>query len=131
MFTCCSLDQRTNCLTHFRVQHNNFRAGGSKMAASIGVHLEFRGGAELLFNGAKEQHVTLPSQPTPWDIRQLLVWIKANLLKDRPELFIQGDTVRPGILVLINDADWELLGQLDYMLDDRDNVVFISTLHGG
>ncbi|XP_032905246.1 ubiquitin-related modifier 1 isoform X3 [Amblyraja radiata] len=66
MFTCCSLDQRTNCLTHFRVQHNNFRAGGSKMAASIGVHLEFRGGAELLFNGAKEQHVTLPSQPTPW-----------------------------------------------------------------
>ncbi|XP_055516086.1 ubiquitin-related modifier 1 [Leucoraja erinacea] len=101
------------------------------MAASIGVHLEFRGGAELLFNGAKEQHVTLPSQPTPWDIRQLLVWIKANLLKDRPELFIQGDTVRPGILVLINDADWELLGQLDYMLDDRDNVVFISTLHGG
>ncbi|XP_078282351.1 ubiquitin-related modifier 1 [Rhinoraja longicauda] len=101
------------------------------MAAPIGVHLEFRGGAELLFNGEKEQHVTLPSQPAPWDIRQLLVWIKTNLLKDRPELFIQGDTVRPGILVLINDADWELMGQLDYTLDDRDNVVFISTLHGG
>ncbi|XP_072096332.1 ubiquitin-related modifier 1 [Mobula birostris] len=101
------------------------------MAASIGVHLEFRGGAELLFNGVKEQDVRLPNQSAPWDIRQLLVWIKTNMLKDRPELFIQGDTVRPGILVLINDSDWELMGQLDYTLEDRDNVVFISTLHGG
>ncbi|XP_041049913.1 ubiquitin-related modifier 1 isoform X1 [Carcharodon carcharias] len=101
------------------------------MAAPIGLHLEFRGGAELLFNGVKDQNVTLPGQSTPWDIRQLLVWIKKNLLKERPELFIQGDTVRPGILVLVNDADWELMGQLDYKLEDRDNVVFISTLHGG
>ncbi|XP_048414915.1 ubiquitin-related modifier 1 isoform X2 [Stegostoma tigrinum] len=101
------------------------------MAAPVGLHLEFRGGAELLFNGVKEQHVTLPSQSTPWDIRQLLIWIKNNLLKERPELFIQGDSVRPGILVLVNDADWELMGQLDYKLENRDNVVFISTLHGG
>ncbi|XP_007898515.2 ubiquitin-related modifier 1 isoform X1 [Callorhinchus milii] len=101
------------------------------MAAPIGLHLEFRGGAELLFNGTKEQHVKLPSQSEQWDVRQLLVWIKTNLLKERPELFIQGDTVRPGILVLINEADWELMGQLDYKLEDRDNIVFISTLHGG
>jgi len=38
---------------------------------------------------------------------------------------------RPGILVLINDADWELEGELDYELKDRDEMVFISTLHGG
>lgn len=38
---------------------------------------------------------------------------------------------RPGILVLINDADWELEGELDYELRDRDEIVFISTLHGG
>lgn len=38
---------------------------------------------------------------------------------------------RPGILVLINDADWELEGELEYELKDRDEVVFISTLHGG
>lgn len=38
---------------------------------------------------------------------------------------------RPGILVLINDADWELLGELDYQLQDQDSVLFISTLHGG
>uniref|UniRef100_A0A452ECQ6 Ubiquitin-related modifier 1 n=1 Tax=Capra hircus TaxID=9925 RepID=A0A452ECQ6_CAPHI len=65
------------------------------------------------------------------DIRSLLVWIKKNLLKERPELFIQGDSVRPGILVLVNDADWELLGELDYQLQDQDSVLFISTLHGG
>ena len=39
--------------------------------------------------------------------------------------------MRPGILVLINDADWELMGQLDYELQDNDTIVFISTLHGG
>uniref|UniRef100_A0ACB8F0K1 Ubiquitin- modifier 1 n=1 Tax=Sphaerodactylus townsendi TaxID=933632 RepID=A0ACB8F0K1_9SAUR len=52
------------------------------------------------------------------DVRSLLVWIKDNLLKERPELFMQGDSVkhqraqpwRPGILVLINRADWGVDG---------------------
>lgn len=39
--------------------------------------------------------------------------------------------VRPGILVLVNDADWELEGERDCVLGDRDEVVFVSTLHGG
>jgi len=38
---------------------------------------------------------------------------------------------RPGILVLINSADWELEGELNYQLQDKDELVFISTLHGG
>jgi len=38
---------------------------------------------------------------------------------------------RPGILVLINDCDWELEDGLEYVLHDRDTIVFISTLHGG
>eukprot|EP01027_Heterolobosea_sp_BB2_P002647 GEZU01004000.1.p1 GENE.GEZU01004000.1~~GEZU01004000.1.p1 ORF type:complete len:185 (+),score=24.37 GEZU01004000.1:74-556(+) len=38
---------------------------------------------------------------------------------------------RPGILVLVNDTDWELLGGIEYELQPNDNVVFISTLHGG
>lgn len=38
---------------------------------------------------------------------------------------------RPGILVLINDADWELEGEADYVLEPRDNILFVSTLHGG
>ncbi|XP_021008657.1 ubiquitin-related modifier 1 [Mus caroli] len=101
------------------------------MAAPLCVEVEFGGGAELLFDGVKKHQVALPGQEEPWDIRNLLVWIKKNLLKERPELFIQGDSVRPGILVLINDADWELLGELDYQLQDQDSILFISTLHGG
>lgn len=38
---------------------------------------------------------------------------------------------RPGILVLINDADWELEGEEEYELQNGDNILFVSTLHGG
>ncbi|XP_058015614.1 ubiquitin-related modifier 1 isoform X1 [Ahaetulla prasina] len=79
------------------------------MAAPLSVQLEFGGGAELLFDGVRKHQVNLPQQSEPWNLRHLLTWIKGNLLKERPELFVQGDSVRPGILVLINDADWELM----------------------
>ena len=95
------------------------------------ITIEFSGGAELLFDKVKRHSVCLPEAPEPWTIRALLVWIKDNMLKERPELFVQGDTIRPGILVLVNDADWELMGELDYKLEDNDRIVFISTLHGG
>ncbi|OMO49699.1 hypothetical protein CCACVL1_30848 [Corchorus capsularis] len=48
-------------------------------------------------------------------------WLKDALLEGR----------RPGVLVLVNDCDWELSGQLDTTLEEKDVVVFISTLHGG
>lgn len=38
---------------------------------------------------------------------------------------------RPGILVLVNDADWELEGTTTYRLRPGDVIAFISTLHGG
>jgi len=38
---------------------------------------------------------------------------------------------RPGILVLINDTDWELEGKEEAIIKNNDNVGFISTLHGG
>lgn len=100
---------------------------------AVEVKVEFAGGAELLFNNVKKHTLQLPAQESssPWTIKDLIQWIKMNLLKERPELFVQGDTVRPGILVLINDTDWELLGQLEYEVQSGDSVVFISTLHGG
>eukprot|EP00192_Tetraselmis_astigmatica_P025343 CAMPEP_0117677142 /NCGR_PEP_ID=MMETSP0804-20121206/16583_1 /TAXON_ID=1074897 /ORGANISM="Tetraselmis astigmatica, Strain CCMP880" /LENGTH=64 /DNA_ID=CAMNT_0005486397 /DNA_START=476 /DNA_END=670 /DNA_ORIENTATION=+ len=61
----------------------------------------------------------------------VLVWVRDNLLTERPELFMKEDSVRPGVLVLINDTDWEITGHLDTELDEEDTVVFISTLHGG
>lgn len=89
------------------------------------------GGAELLFDKIKKHEVLLPEKTESWTIKKLLPWMKDNMLKERPELFLQGDTVRPGILVLVNDADWELLGELDYAIQPKDKIVFISTLHGG
>ncbi|XP_041370269.1 ubiquitin-related modifier 1-like [Gigantopelta aegis] len=98
---------------------------------SIAVTLEFSGGAELLFDKQKSHAITLPEQSSPWKLKDLLPWIRDNLLKERPELFMQGTTVRPGILVLVNDADWELMGELEYEIQQKDRIVFISTLHGG
>ncbi|KAF7241113.1 Ubiquitin-related modifier 1, partial [Varanus komodoensis] len=69
-------------------------AMATQLAFENGVFaLCFRGGAELLFDGKRKHRVTLPSQHEPWDVRHLLVWIKENLLKERPELFVQGDSV--------------------------------------
>ncbi|KAJ8705049.1 hypothetical protein PYW08_012369 [Mythimna loreyi] len=109
------------------------------MTESLNISIQFGGGAELLFDKIKKREVDLPAlkkylpdcQREKWTIRELLLWIKENLLREREELFLQGDSVRPGILVLINDADWELCGELDYELQNRDTIMFISTLHGG
>ncbi|XP_015127228.1 ubiquitin-related modifier 1 isoform X1 [Diachasma alloeum] len=88
------------------------------MAASGGglpITVEFGGGAELLFDKKKKHEVNLPGDKE-WTLQKLLYWIKDNLLKEREELFLQADTVRPGILVLVNDADWELLVRKTFVL---------------
>ncbi|EIM87548.1 ubiquitin-like modifier 1 [Stereum hirsutum FP-91666 SS1] len=117
--------------------------------STINVKIEFGGGLELLFSNQRSHRVSIPSHvpaPTaasdstdaettpstrPSDITYLISWLKDNLLQERAELFIENGTVRPGILVLVNDTDWELEGEGDYQLKDGDEVVFISTLHGG
>lgn len=85
------------------------------------------------------------------DVTYLMYHLRDHLLKERVELFMEAGTVsvlmffshtpietdsywygrRPGILVLINDTDWELEGEGEYVLKDGDEIVFISTLHGG
>lgn len=93
--------------------------------------IEFGGGLELLFSNQKCYPVDIPDAEGRFTVADLLPWARDNLLKNRPELFMKGDTVRPGILVLINDCDWELSGMLDTELHEGDTVLFISTLHGG
>ncbi|XP_031493904.1 ubiquitin-related modifier 1 homolog 2-like [Nymphaea colorata] len=95
--------------------------------------LEFGGGLELLCASVKKHHVdvNLETGEDQLTMRDLLSWVHSNVIKQRPEMFMKGETVRPGILVLINDCDWELSGQLDASLSEKDEVVFISTLHGG
>ena len=90
----------------------------------------------------------------------IIGYVQKNLVKSQSQPFISGNNVfvlfflffsflvilscficvcvyvyvcvrRPGILVLINDSDWELEGGLDYMVQNRDTITFITTLHGG
>ncbi|KAL8129149.1 hypothetical protein V2J09_018304 [Rumex salicifolius] len=91
------------------------------------------GGLELLCDSVKIHKVDVDPEDggKQLTMKTLLSWVRANLIKERPEMFIKGDTVRPGVLVLVNDCDWELSGQMDTTLEDKDVVVFISTLHGG
>ncbi|XP_010087940.2 ubiquitin-related modifier 1 homolog 2 [Morus notabilis] len=95
--------------------------------------LEFGGGLELLCDSVKIHKVNVEQQKgvEKLTMKDLLTWVRTNLIKERPEMFMKGDTVRPGVLVLVNDCDWELSGLLNTTLEENDVVVFISTLHGG
>ncbi|WWC69896.1 uncharacterized protein I206_103839 [Kwoniella pini CBS 10737] len=105
---------------------------------TIEIKIEFGGGLHLIFSSQPSHKINIPKNiinedgsKQPVNMKYLVKWMKNNLLSEREEMFCDGDGVRPGILVLINDADWELEGELEYELRDRDEIVFISTLHGG
>lgn len=95
------------------------------------------GGLEILFRNQKRHGILLPAsngspehQPT---VAALVQHLTEAFLSRSPkkELFVLDGTVRPGILVLINDVDWELEGGDSCILKHGDEVVFVSTLHGG
>lgn len=102
--------------------------------STIPIEVTFTGGLELIFSNNKHLSLSLPLDPTP-TVSTLVTHLTAKYLATSPtskrELFILDDAVRPGILVLVNDADWELLGEADAPLASGDEVVFVSTLHGG
>eukprot|EP00293_Proteomonas_sulcata_P016958 CAMPEP_0184302110 /NCGR_PEP_ID=MMETSP1049-20130417/12169_1 /TAXON_ID=77928 /ORGANISM="Proteomonas sulcata, Strain CCMP704" /LENGTH=89 /DNA_ID=CAMNT_0026613311 /DNA_START=151 /DNA_END=420 /DNA_ORIENTATION=- len=77
------------------------------------LKIELGGGLELLFQNQKKFEVSLPKRPNAPTIKELIAFLKEKHIKDRPEMFVQGETVRPGVLVLVNDTDWELCGGLE------------------
>ncbi|XP_059620098.1 ubiquitin-related modifier 1 homolog [Phlebotomus argentipes] len=94
------------------------------------IVLEFSGGAEILFDKVKQREIELDGAKT-WKIKDLLKWMQVNFPTNRPELFYADDSVRPGILVLVNNTDWDLLDKEEYVIEPKDTILFISTLHGG
>eukprot|EP00727_Mastigamoeba_balamuthi_P013191 m51a1_g8495 putative ubiquitin-related modifier 1 homolog (93) ;mRNA; r:29842-30348 len=91
------------------------------------VKVTFSGGLELIVKSA-EVAVDLGSDVP---MRKLIAWIRDSHVVDRSVPFISGENVRPGILVLVNDCDWELCAGIDTVLQQNDVVSFITTLHGG
>ncbi|KRZ57847.1 Ubiquitin-related modifier 1 -like protein [Trichinella nativa] len=97
--------------------------------------LEFVGGSERLLKCPQQMHEielnNTDDDGRAWTLASLFQWIKQNmLLVNNCSMLICGNSVRPGILVLINEVDWELCNGLQYVLKPNDKVTFISTLHG-
>jgi len=93
----------------------------------VNIKLSVSGGLEPLFGEADKELVI----PDGLSVREVILWIKNNLLGgDADHQFVIDGTIRPGILVLLNDADCELVG-MDHVLLDFDSLSFISTIHGG
>ena len=114
-----------------------------------------RGGLELLFSNQRKHQIAIPrtdENGRSANLAFLVRYLCNNLMADkRKEMFVMDGTVsvdcvvqycdrglveltscrRPGILVLVNDADWELEGEDQYELKRNDNILFVSTLHGG
>ncbi|CAI4210395.1 unnamed protein product [Parascedosporium putredinis] len=106
----------------------------SNDARELTLKVEFTGGLEMLFSDQREHAISVPamSEGKPATVALLIDYLCKNTMKDsRKELFVLDGHIRPGILVLINDADWELEGEEEYELQDGDNILFVSTLHGG
>ncbi|KAL9121724.1 MAG: hypothetical protein Q9187_001718 [Circinaria calcarea] len=99
------------------------------------IAVEFTGGLEMLFANQRKHDVTMPSKSDngrPADIGFLVRFLCDHVMKGhRKDMFLLDGAVRPGILVLINDADWELEGGENYQIQQGDNILFVSTLHGG
>ena len=100
------------------------------------VHVEFSGGLELMFESKKNIELVFEDKkdeekPVPYILKDVIEELRINHLKEKEEMFIQQGTVRPGIIVLVNDTDWELLDAEDYEVKPNDTFSFISTLHGG
>lgn len=83
----------------------------------------------MMFDNQKTLNLTLEDKDMT--MGELIDHLKRNHLKDKEEMFVSGNSVRPGIIVLVNDTDWELLETTSYKIENNDNVAFISTLHGG
>ena len=84
---------------------------------------------------SKSKKVVAEVPGTVVTLGDLIHHVDTEYIKRKRDMFMMGrdetTKLRPGILVLINEADWELEGTVDYKLADGDCVAFISMLHGG
>ena len=69
------------------------------------------GGLESVFNGDKARSFDVPTSagaPSTTTVGAVVAAAAAAADPARADLFATGGRVRPGVLVLVNDTDWEL-----------------------
>ena len=89
----------------------------------------YSGGLDICFDGKKDFEVEFQEESVT--VKALIARLLLECNPKKVEFFVANNQIRPGILVLINDADWELEDKEEAKLHDKDRVSFISTLHGG
>lgn len=95
------------------------------------IKIEFSGGLEVLAGEKQNVDVDLRNLESN-SMKNLILYVKENIIQFRKDHFIEtGTRIKPGIIVLINNCDWEILGGESYVLNDGDIITFIMTLHGG
>ncbi|KHJ90094.1 hypothetical protein OESDEN_10067 [Oesophagostomum dentatum] len=100
----------------------------------VHLRLEFTGGSEFLVGNQKEHEVSVPCEGDTVTLFELMRYVKDVMLKvglSSKRYAFENGTVTPGVLVLINECDWQLLDCEKTELHNGDVVTFLSTLHGG
>lgn len=97
------------------------------------VKVEFLGGLDVISKGVRVHHLYIDEPEGEFTMRDLIEKVTIAVIENPKDVlvFIEDGTVRAGILVLINDTDWELEGMEDYVVENGDVFTFTSTLHGG
>lgn len=99
----------------------------------IKIKVEFRGGLESIMVVPTPKDITLKRTENEVKVEKVIEHISENFILDQSlkSQFVENGQIRHGILVLINERDWELDEREKTMINDGDTILFTSTLHGG
>ncbi|SCM00492.1 ubiquitin-related modifier 1, putative [Plasmodium chabaudi chabaudi] len=121
------------------------------------IELKFLGGLESYLEDISKNYVTLEIDSKEFNFENLIAFIRDNIIQKKfvfsEHDIVSGDEklckvlvdnkeysnynlkdkakIKPGIIVLVNEYDWEILGTYSYQIKNDDKICFLSTLHGG
>ena len=93
------------------------------------IKVELGGGLEVLFEKVKEHEVELKDDSNT--IKDVILSMLQKIKGDSSLFASKEGIIKPGIIVLYNDSDWEIYEKENTKLENKDTISFISTLHGG
>ena len=93
------------------------------------IKVELGGGLEILFDKIKEHEIELNENNNT--IKDVILIMLEKIKGDSSLFATKEGNIKPGIIVLYNDSDWEIYDKENTKLESKDTVSFISTLHGG